>query len=325
MNLSRRHFLRQTTFAATSPLLAPSLVHAQSALFGCKAYAIADHDSGQILEGDHQGTRLPIASLTKIATAMVAIDWAAKFNRNLASLATVPQDASKLTAFAPSLFSPGDRASLRSLLYAALIQSDNIAAYTLASELGKGFPNESDSSAPPEYAFVAQMNALARQLGMNNTRFQNSHGIEAHEKYSLHSTAADLAKLSIYAMSNSEFRFYVSQPTREITFESASKGSSKSTLRNTNALLGINKIDGVKTGNTARAGGCVIVSASRPPEAWTVGDEHFSRVRRLHVVVLGSENRFDTARDLLARGWALFDQWTTAGRPDKNRKNPLNR
>jgi D-alanyl-D-alanine carboxypeptidase (penicillin-binding protein 5/6) len=325
MNLSRRHFLRQATVAATAPLLAPTIGRAQSALFGCKAYAIADHDSGQILESDHQNTRLPIASLTKIATAMVAIDWAAKFNRNLANLATVPADAAKLTAFAPSLFSPGDRVSLRALLYAALVQSDNIAAHTIASELGKGFPNETDASAPPEYAFVAQMNALARQLGMSNTRFQNSHGVEALEKHSLHSTAADLAKLSIYAMSNSEFRFYVSQPTREIVFESAAKGSTKATLRNTNALLGINKIDGVKTGTTARSGGCVIVSAARPPEAWTVGDEHFSRIRRLHVVVLGSETRFDTARDLLARGWAQFDQWVAEGRPDKNRRQLLNR
>mgnify|MGYP003348675821 FL=1 len=195
----------------------------------------------------------------------------------------------------------------------------------LFRSLGKGFPNETQSSAPPEYAFVAQMNALARQLGMRNTLFQNAHGIEALERHSLHSTAADLAKLSIYAMSNPEFRFYVSQTSRDIPFESASKGNTTITLRNTNTLLGVNKIDGVKTGSTVRAGGCLIVSAARSPEAWTVGDEHFSRVRRLHVIVLGSENRFDTARNLLDHGWTLFDRWVTQGRPEKNRKSLFNR
>lgn len=325
MNASRRHFLKQATLSAASTMLAPRLVQAQSSGVSCRAYAVVDHDSGQILESNHADTKLPVASLTKIASAMVAIDWAAKFKRNLSTLATVPPDASTLSSFGPSVLAPGDRISLRALLYAALVQSDNVAAYTLAAHLGKGFPNESDTSAPPEYAFVAQMNALARQLGMKSTRFQNAHGIEALEKHSLHSTAADLAKLSVYAMSNSEFRFYVSQPSREISFESAAKGQTTATLQNTNALLGINKVDGVKTGNTQRAGGCVIISAARSPEAWTVGDEHFSRTRRLHVVVLGSDNRFDTARNLLSRGWSLFDQWVAQGRPDKSRKSLLNR
>jgi serine-type D-Ala-D-Ala carboxypeptidase (penicillin-binding protein 5/6) len=325
MNASRRHFLRHAALSATSAMVAPRLVLAQSPQFGCRAYAIADHDSGQILESEHADTKLPIASLTKIATAMVVIDWATKFKRNLSSVATVPADAAKLSSLAPSIFSPGDRVALRSLLYAALVQSDNIAAYTLASNLGSGFPNESEGSAPPEYAFVAQMNALARQLGMKSTRFQNAHGLEALEKHSLHSTAADLAKLSIYAMSNSEFRFYVSQPSREISVESSTKGSTTVTLQNTNSLLGINKIDGVKTGSTQRSGGCVIISAARTPETWTVGDEHFSRTRRLHVVVLGSENRFDTARNILSRGWNIFDQWVAQGRPEKNRKTLFNR
>lgn len=325
MNASRRHFLRQATLSGASTLMAPSLLQAQSFGFACRAYAVADHDSGQILDSDHATTKLPIASLTKIASAMVVIDWAAKFKRNLSSVVTVPPDAAKLSAFGQSILSPGDRISLRALLYAALIQSDNIAAHTLASNLGKGFPNESDPSTPPEYAFVAQMNALARQLGMNSTKFQNAHGIEALENHSLHSTAADLAKLSIYAMGNSEFRFYVSQPSREISFESSAKGQKKVALQNTNTLLGVNKIDGVKTGSTLRSGGCVIISAARSPEAWTVGDEHFSRIRRLHVVVLGSDHRFDTARNLLDRGWNLYDQWAAQGRPDKNRKTSLNR
>ena len=325
MNPSRRQFLRQISLSATVSALASQAGNAQSLAFGCRAYTIADHDSQQILEGSHQNSRLAVASLTKIATAMVAIDWATKFKQNLSALATVPQSAAPLAPFGSSLFAPGDRVPIRSLIYAALIQSDNIAAHTLATALGKGFPNETDGSAPPDFAFVAQMNALARQLGMTNTRFQNAHGIEALERHSLFSSAADLAKLSIYAMSNSEFRFYVSQTTRDITFQSAAKGSVKATLRNTNSLLGIHHIDGVKTGQTSKAGGCLIISAARSPEAWTSGDEHFSRIRRLHVIVLGSENRFDIARDLLSRGWTLFDEWVAAGRPDLSRNTLLSK
>ena len=79
------------------------------------------------------------------------------------------------------------------------------------------------------------------------------------------STAADIARLTRYAMNNAGFRFYVSQKEREIEFGRGS-GRLRYLLRNTNELLGRDEIDGVKTGRTARAGDCLVLSATRPSE-----------------------------------------------------------
>jgi len=86
-------------------------------------------------------------------------------------------------------------------------------------------------------------------------------------------------------------------------------------LRNTNELLGINAIDGVKTGTTRRSGPCVIISAPRPPETFQQGDAVTVIPRRLNVVVLNAPNRFDVASQLMQRGWVLFEQWAASGRP----------
>ena len=87
-------------------------------------------------------------------------------------------------------------------------------------------------------------------------------------------------------------------------------------LVNTNELLGINAIDGVKTGKSARAGECVIISAARPPESIHNPDNSYTVTpRRLIVVVLGSTDRFNDAKRLLDNGWNLYDQWAAQGRP----------
>src|SRR5206468_11920185 len=86
-------------------------------------------------------------------------------------------------------------------------------------------------------------------------------------------------------------------------------------LRNTNELLGVDNIDGVKTGTTRRAGQCVIVSAARAPESVQQGEKHTITPRRISVVVLGAADRFGAARSLLNDGWARYDQWAAQGRP----------
>src|SRR5207249_1645425 len=117
----------------------------------------------------------------------------------------------------------------------------------------------------PVDSFVIQMNALARTKGMKNTKFLNPHGLDNLDRSVPYSTASDLARLTSYAMANSAFRFYVSQRERKITLFTAT-GQNAYLLRNTNELLGVNSIDGVKTGTTARAGQCLIISAAKPPD-----------------------------------------------------------
>ena len=112
---------------------------------------------------------------------------------------------------------------MRDLLYAALVQSDNIAAYTLAHHVGSqlGSVARRVAKLTPADMFVAQMNALAKQLKMERTRFVNPHGIDYKVKPLPYSTAEDMARLTRYAMNKPSFRFYVSQKERQISFNRA--------------------------------------------------------------------------------------------------------
>jgi D-alanyl-D-alanine carboxypeptidase (penicillin-binding protein 5/6) len=156
------------------------------------------------------------------------------------------------------------------------------------------------------------MNALGKHLGMERTRFLNPSGIDGKEKP--FSTAADIARLTRYAMNNAGFRFYVSQKEREIEFGRGA-GRLRYLLRNTNELLGRDEIDGVKTGRTQRAGDCLVLTAARPSEVVQQGATTMVTPRRLIVVLLASPDRFAEGAATLARGWSLYDRWAAAGRP----------
>jgi D-alanyl-D-alanine carboxypeptidase (penicillin-binding protein 5/6) len=158
------------------------------------------------------------------------------------------------------------------------------------------------------------MNALAKTLGMERTLFVNPHGSDAGVKPTPYSTAADMARLARYAMNNAGFRFYVSQKQRQISFNRAGKPQDYM-LRNTNELLGTDGVEGVKTGRTARAGDCLILSAHRESEIIKHGPTSTTVIpRHLIIVLLGSTDRFGEGRGLLAQGWQLYDQWAAAGR-----------
>jgi len=274
-----------------------------------QSYVIADSQTGYILDEHKPRDKRQIGSLTKIATAMVVLDWAAKRGGDLNQLAAIPPEAFIGTGENYVGFQPGDIITLRDLLYAALVQSDSIAAYALANHVGSALqsviPVVSSSPPNPVGIFVGQMNALGKRLQMERTRFFNPHGID--EKERPYSTAADLARLTRYATSNAGFRFYVSQKTRQISFRRAGH-TLNYLLRNTNELLGVNGVDGVKTGRTARAGNCLILSATRESEIVRDGQVTKIYPRHLIVIVLGSTDRFGEGAQLLARGWQIYDE-----------------
>jgi D-alanyl-D-alanine carboxypeptidase len=122
-----------------------------------------------------------------------------------------------------------------------------------------------------------------------------------------------MARLTRYALNKASFRFYVSQKERQISFQQGGRKLNY-LLRNTNELLGRSGIDGVKTGRTARAGDCLILSAHRESEVIKEGPATRVLPRHLILVLLGSTNRFGEGEQLLARGWALYDQWAASGR-----------
>ena len=287
------------------------------ALHAAKAFAIVDSQTGYVIEQQGMKDKRQVGSLTKVAAAMVVLDWSEKKSGDLNQMATIPPEAFLGTGENLIGFQPGDRITLRDLLYAALVQSDNIAAYTLAYHVGHELqsivPTAPSANASPVGTFVGQMNALAKTLRMDRTRFVNPHGIDTSERSLPYSTAADLARLTRYAVNKAGFRFYVSQKERQITFDRGGKKIGYM-LRNTNELLGRDGVDGVKTGRTARAGDCLILSAQRESQIVKEGPRTAVIPRHLVIVILGSTDRFGEGAQLLARGWQLYDQWAAGGR-----------
>jgi len=277
---------------------------------------IVDNQTGRILEGVNRDQKLPIASLTKIALAMVTLDWADLKQGNLDEKATIPESAiASAGGVNPLGFQAGDVLTLRDLLYACLLASDNVAAVTLADHLGQVLPNP--SGLDPVGDTVSQMNALARQLGMRHTLFLNPHGLDVPEGQARpFSSAADLARLTRYAYSKSGLSFYVSQTTREIHVQRGAANLSVQ-LNNTNKLLGTDNIDGVKTGRTTLAGDCIVLSSEHTPEVNRQGATVFTTPRRIIVVLLGSTNREQEGLALVRHGWALYDDWAAKGRSAK--------
>lgn len=285
-----------------------------------KAYIVADDKSGHILLAHNSNEKLQVASLTKVASALVVLDWARIGNRPLDTTVRIPGAVLAANQANAIGFQEGDEISMRDLLYAMLLQSDAIATDTLAAFVGRELPaveGEAKTGRSFSVRFVAQMNALARNLKMVRTRFLNPVGSDGQEQP--YSTAADMARLARHALSKPDFRFIVTQKERRITLMRDGVASSY-LLRNTNELLGVKDVDGVKTGQTTRAGQCLIVSATRKPLVLREGEKSFITPRRLIIVVLGSADRFREASGLIDRGTPLYDQWLASGHPMEQEK-----
>lgn len=288
---------------------------AQSASAAGPSYLVVDSQTGYVLIDQNAREKRQVGSLTKVATACVVLDWAEKKGGDLNRIATMTEQDFVGMEKNEIGWQVGDSAPLRDLLYAALVQSDNIAANALARSVGETLTaaEPTNAKATPTAVFVGQMNALAKSLGMERTRFANPTGYDQRERPMPYSTAVDLARLARYAMNKASFRFYVSQREREISFQSAGKPMHY-LLRTTNDLLGNNGIDGVKTGQTARAGECLILSANRENEVIKGADSATIYPRHLIVVVLGSADRFGDGERLVRQGWQRYDQWAATGR-----------
>src|SRR5207253_10357934 len=144
-----------------------------------QASIIVDAQTGFVLQESKSKDKRQIGSLTKIATAAVVLDWAEHKGGDLNQSVVVSPSAFVGTLENNIGFRPGDEIALRDLLYAALVQSDNVAAYTLADYVGsriQGSTAGEKSKLTAVDTFVTQMNALARQLKMEKTRFVNPHG-----------------------------------------------------------------------------------------------------------------------------------------------------
>lgn len=302
---------------ATVVALAPASGHAQSAVLAADGFNRKVHVAG------NANQKRQVGGLAKIATAMVTLDWAEASKVGVNVLATVPNYAPQVAGNNVLGLQPGDRLTLRDLIYATMLGADDIAAITLGDFVGRDHLQRLGRAGDPLSEFVRQMNQLAAREGATNTNFTNPHGYE-NTRSMPYSTAADMARLGLYAVSRPALRFYTNQRTRNVTVY---RGEQQITLpvNNANQLLGVSNIDGVKYTSTPRSGGCMVISAERPSSVTKQADGSSLIYRhRMVVVVIGSANPAAEAHALLQQSWAAYDRWLAAGRPITDKKQLLN-
>ncbi|MEP2775069.1 MAG: serine hydrolase [Luteolibacter sp.] len=288
-----------------------------------EAHIVVEAHSGKVLSGQNTAVKRPVASLTKMATAIVAVDWAKAAGRDIAKeMIRVPEIVSQLPSRSAIGLIPGDTLTLRDALYSALLESDNLAALTIAHHVGSQLLAHRGKGGDPVIAFVTEMNHLADAIGAKNTKFVNVHGLENGPKPGL-STAADMARLAIHTMRRNEINFIVSQKSRKVSVNGAG-GARSYTVNNTNELIGEPGILGIKTGTTNAAGPCLATCMDRDPLVRTKSDgTKGATPRRLIVIVLNSPNRFERTRTLIRAGWAAYDPWLASGAPVNDPKREI--
>lgn len=239
-----------------------------------RAAVLMDASSGRVLYAKEAGTRLPEASLTKITTAIVALE-----NGRLTEQIRVDQEAAE-TPESSIWLSEGEVFSLDDLLYALMLQSANDAAAAIAKEVGGTQEN-----------FVGLMNRRAAELGALNTNFVNPHGLDDLRHYT---TAYDLALLTRHALTLPDFRRIVATPRKSLPWVGYPWDR---VLYNQNRLLvgpeAYSGAIGVKTGYTRKAGNCLVGAAQR-------GDWE------LIAVVLNSPGMYQEVKSLLDYGFSNF-------------------
>ena len=310
------NLLHSLACLAVAAVFLPASAKAQSSIM------VVDLSNKKVHVAANANAKRPVGGLAKMATGMVTLDWAAASQANLSSLAMVPEYAEKIAGETTLDLHAGDQITVRDLLYATMMSSDNVAAITLGHFVGTDLLQRKGKQGDPLEEFVKNMNALAQREGCKNTRFMNPHGYE-NSRPQPHSTAADMARIALYAAARPAYYFYANQTSRNI---SVNRGGSKIslTVRASNRLLGTSRIDGLKMASTPLSGGCAAITADKPATVIKAADGASMIYRhRMIVVVVGSADPGGEALGLLRQGWAAYDQWLAAGRPVTAREQLL--
>jgi D-alanyl-D-alanine carboxypeptidase (penicillin-binding protein 5/6) len=235
--------------------------HASAPQVDARAYFVMNAANGDVLAASHARESVPIASITKLMTVLVALE-----HLKLDDVVTVGPGASAVGESTIHLRT-GERITVGDLVKGALIQSANDAADALAFAAGGG-----DTA-----RFVAWMNAKAAALGLRDTHFSRPDGLDAPGHVS---SARDVVKLARVAMHVPAVRNTVDERVDTI--------SGGRTLHTWNDLLGVFPgLIGVKTGHTGAAGWCEVAAVRRPGVS-------------VYATILGSPSRDQRNADLAA-------------------------
>ncbi len=235
--------------ARPSPSASP-VIQVTGAPGGVKAKGavLADAATGQVLWGRDLDTERPMASVTKVMTALLVLE-----SGNLGQEIRVPKAAFDYAwkyGGETAALHPGDRLTAQQLLAALLLPSGADAAYTLANAYGPGLD-----------AFVARMNATAVKMGMTHTHFTSPDGLPYPTGTATYSTPSDLLTLGLAAMRYPVFRSIV-----DLRFYHLPKGHGHHQYwwDNTDGLIGSYQgAVGIKTGYTDAARHCLLFEAAR--------------------------------------------------------------
>jgi D-alanyl-D-alanine carboxypeptidase len=233
--------------------------------------AILDEASGELLYGQDEHNRVAPASITKIATTLVALerepDLEKRIRVTISGSAMAARDGSSIMGL-----EPGRQVSLTTLLYGMMLPSGNDAAEQVALSL-----------AGSRQSYVGWMNDTVTQLGLQDTHFVNPSGMDASGHYS---SAHDMALLGRTAMRNETFR--------QLAGASSYRGDGYS-LGTLNRLIGAYPgVDGIKIGLTRQAGRTIVASATR--------DGH-----RVYVSLLRSQDTPSDSTALFEWVWRTFN------------------
>ena len=205
-----------------------------------KGAVLMNGSTGEVYHAKRADLRLPMASTTKIMTALVVIESI----HDLSQSVSVHPGAVNIEGSSVYL-SAGERISVEALLYALLLESANDAAAALAYAVAGSIP-----------AFADKMNARAAEIGLSDTCFVNPHGLYDDGHYT---TAYELGRIMVEAMRHEQFRKIVS--TRRITIPGE---NGERLMINHNRLLSMYPgCVGGKTGYTLRSGRCLVSAAER--------------------------------------------------------------
>jgi D-alanyl-D-alanine carboxypeptidase len=225
-----------------------------------------DFDSGQIIDSKNGEREVPIASLTKIMTAVVALDISSPSEKFVVTKKAADQIPTKIGVI------PGQHFTLQELLEAGLMTSANDAIEVIRDGIDTKYNDA---------VFIKAMNAKAQFLGLKHTHFTNPQGFDSVEHYS---SASDLAVLTHYALTNYPLISYIVQQDYKLL--PANSDHKQYDLYNWNGLLDVYpNVSGVKIGNTENAGTTTIVKSERDG-------------KNLLVVLLGTTGVLE--RDLVA-------------------------
>ncbi len=219
----------------------PVTVHAEGT--SARAAVVIDPSTGAVLYEQNSRGRLPMASTTKIMSALIALE-----SGRLDEEFTVDSEAIKVEGSSMGL-QEGDRVTMRALVCGMLLPSGNDAANAAAVRV-----------AGSTERFVGMMNRRAAEMGLSDTHFVTPSGLDddTDEHYS---SALDMARLAAECMKNRDFAEICSQQYIKVRFGAPPYDR---TLRNTNKLLGtLDGCRGIKTGFTDKAGRCLISACER--------------------------------------------------------------